>query len=76
MSRDKTPRETGPRPGAPKNKQDFEQEQQGLRELIGSFRREPEGGDDGGFYRNVGRFISRPLLNQLMNQHGSDDKGR
>lgn len=72
MSRDKIPRETGPRPGAPKNEQDFEKEQRGLRELIGSFRHGPESGDDGGFYRNVGRFIARPLLNP----HPPDDKGR
>ena len=63
MSRDKTLHATGPGPDAPENEQDFEREKRGLRELIGSFRRDPESDDDGGFYRNVGRFIARPLLN-------------
>jgi hypothetical protein len=71
VSEDKTPRETGTQPGT-SNEPDLERERRGLRELIGSFRRQPESGDDGGFYRNVGRFIARPMLNP----HGPGDKGR
>jgi hypothetical protein len=71
VSEDKTPRETGTQPGA-STEQDLERERRGLRELLGSFRHQPESGNDGGFYRNVGRFIARPLLNP----HGPGDKGR
>jgi hypothetical protein len=72
VSENKTPRATGPGPGAPETEQDVEKERQGLRELMGSFRRGPESGDDGGFYRNVGRLIIRPL----MQPHAPGDKGR
>jgi hypothetical protein len=69
---DKTLRATGLGPGAPENEQDFEREKRALRELIGSFNRQPESSDDGGFYRNVGRYIARPMLNP----HVPGDKGR
>jgi hypothetical protein len=69
---DKTPRATGPGSGAPENEQDFEREKRALRQLIDQFRRQPESSDDGGFYRNVGRYIARPMLNP----HGPGDKGR
>jgi len=58
----KTPRETGSKPGAPENEPNFEQEKRELRDLIGRFRSEPESSDDGGYYRNVGRLIIRPLM--------------
>ncbi len=45
-----------------KNEQNLEEERRALRQLIGEFRRQPEGCDDGGFYRNVGRFIARPMM--------------
>jgi hypothetical protein len=70
--RDKTPRETGHSPGAPENEQDSEQERRDLRKLIDRFPREPGSNDDGGYYRNVGRLIIRPL----MDPHGPGDKGR
>jgi hypothetical protein len=62
---------TGPRPGAPKNGQDVEKERRALRELIDELRRQPESIDDGGFYRNVGRFIIRPLMRPYL----SGDRG-
>ena len=62
VSKEKTPRATGPKPGAPENEHDLEKERRGLRDLIGSFRQAPESGEDGGFYRNIGRFIVRPLM--------------
>jgi hypothetical protein len=72
VSKDKTPRETGHSPGAPENEQGFEQDRRELRKLIDRFPREPGSNDDGGYYRNVGRLIIRPL----MNPHSSGDKGR
>jgi hypothetical protein len=69
---DKTLRATGLGPGAPENEQDFEREKRALRQLIDQFRRQPESSDDGGFYRNVGRYIARPMLNP----YGPGDKGR
>ncbi len=72
MSKDKTPRETGLKPGAPENKQGFEQDRRELRQLIDRFRREPGSSDDGGYYRNVGRLIIRPL----MRPYWPNDKGR
>jgi hypothetical protein len=66
------PRETGHKPCAPKNEQNVEKERRALRELIGSFYRERESGDDGGYYRNVGRLIARPLMRPYL----SGDKGR
>ncbi len=72
MSKDKTTRETGPKLGALENRQDSEQDRRDLRKLIDRFHREPGSNDDGGYYRNVGRLIIRPL----MNPHSSGDKGR
>jgi len=57
---ERQPRRTGRAPDAENSK--IEQERRALRELIDKFRREPESDDDGGFYRNVGRFIIRPLI--------------
>jgi hypothetical protein len=71
VSEEKTPRETEPGPGAP-NEQELEQERRALRELIDRFRRDPQSIDDGGFYRNVGRFIIRPLMEPYL----SGNKGR
>ena len=61
MSTKETTRDAkrGPRAS---NERDFEQERRALRQLIDHFRAEPESNDDGGFYRNVGRFIIRPLM--------------
>lgn len=42
-----------------------------MRELIDQLRRQPESIDDGGFYRNVGRFIIRPLMKPYL----SGDRG-
>jgi hypothetical protein len=53
------------------NEQDFEKERRALRGLIGSFRHEPGSADEGGYYRNVGRLIIRPL----MRPHSSGAKG-
>ena len=66
------PRQTGHKPEAHEDKQDFEEERRALRELIGSFRRTPESTDEGGFYRNVGRLISR----SLMQPYSPGAKGR
>jgi hypothetical protein len=60
VSNEKTPREI--ESSAMKNEQNLEEERRALRQLIGEFRRQPEGCDDGGFYRNVGRFIARPMM--------------
>jgi hypothetical protein len=62
VSKDKTPRETGPKPYALENEQNSEQERRDLRKLIDRFRREPGSNDDRGYYRNVGRLIIRPLM--------------
>jgi hypothetical protein len=48
------------------NEQDFEKERRALRGLIGSFRHEPGSTDEGGYYRNVGRLIIRPLMRPHM----------
>jgi hypothetical protein len=72
VSEDKTPRETGHSPGALKNEQGSEQDRRELRKLIDRFHREPGSNDDGGYYRNVGRLIIRPL----MNPPSPGDKGR
>ena len=61
MSDEETRRDREPRPDRRKQEQDFEQERRALRELIEKFRREPER-DNGGFYRNVGRFIVRTMM--------------
>jgi len=58
----KAPREDRPNVGARPNKQDREKERQGLRQLIDQFRHQPRTDDEGGFYRNVGRMIIRPLM--------------
>jgi hypothetical protein len=71
VSEEKTLRETGPGACAP-NEQELEQERRALRALIDRFRREPQSIDDGGFYRNVGRFIIRPLMRPYL----PGDKGR
>jgi hypothetical protein len=68
----KTPRATESKPGARENEPNFEQEKRELRDLIGRFRSEPESSDDGGYYRNVGRLIIRPL----MRPYWAGDKGR
>jgi hypothetical protein len=62
VSAEKTPHQTWPKAGAPKHKQDLDQERQALRRLIDTFRREPGSGDDSGFYRNIGRLIARPMM--------------
>lgn len=62
MSNEKTPRGIAPRPRGPEHEQDLDEERRALRQLIGEFRRQPESRDDRGFYRNVGRFIARPLM--------------
>jgi hypothetical protein len=72
VSTDKTRRETGQKPGAPENEQEMEKDRGDLRKLIDRFQREPGSSDDGGYYRNVGRLIIRPL----MNPHLPGDKGR
>ena len=69
MSTKETTRDLGIRPRA-SNEQDFEQERRAFRQLIDHFRAEPESHDDGGFYRNVGRIIIRPL----MRPHWPGDK--
>jgi hypothetical protein len=51
------------------NERDFEQERRALRQLIDHFRAEPESHDDGGFYRNVGRIIIRPLMRPHWPDH-------
>ena len=61
MSTKETTRDAERRPRA-SNERDFEQERRAFRQLIDHFRAEPESHDDGGFYRNVGRIIIRPLM--------------
>jgi hypothetical protein len=58
---ERTPR-LGPKPAAPEIEQNVEEERRALRELIEKFRREPGSEDEGGIYRNVGRFIIRTLI--------------
>jgi len=68
----KAPPEMAPQPGVPERKQEVERERRALRDLIDSLRRQPQSSDDGGFYRNAGRIIVRPL----MKPHWPGDKGR
>jgi hypothetical protein len=60
VSQEKTTRKTGAGPGALSEQDELERRE--LRELIDRFRGEPGSGDEGGFYRNVGRIIVRPLM--------------
>jgi hypothetical protein len=62
VSEQRTPRNQRPKPGwQGQNELDLEAEREALRELINKFRRLPES-DEGGFYRNVGRFIVRTVM--------------
>jgi hypothetical protein len=62
MSNEKTPRGIAPRPCTTENERKLDDDRQALRQLIDTFRRQPESRDDGGFYRNMGRFIARPMM--------------
>jgi thioesterase domain-containing protein len=61
VSDEKTPRGMAPKPRTTENEQNLEDERQALRRLIDTFRHQ-QGGDDAAFYRNVGRFIARPMM--------------
>jgi hypothetical protein len=72
VSKDNAPRETGPKPSATQNEREREKDRSDLRKLIDRFDRQPGSNDDGGYYRNVGRLIIRPL----MDPDWSGDKRR
>ena len=61
MSEEKTQCETEPKASAPQHKQNFDEDRQALRRLIDTLGNQ-RSGDDSGFYRNVGRFIARPMM--------------